>query len=136
MKANFPDSVTGSSVAKNQIPVEQRGLLGAGKGPQLNLGSRTGNSAFSRDSLKGTRQLPYHEYVKRRDEGKCYPCGGNYSPGHRCLAKNLQVLILGEDEVEEKEIENTHLEASKSAKGELGSGEEFEIIETQTVFTL
>lgn len=47
---------------------------------------------------KGTRHLPYPEYVKRRDEGRCYHCGLAFGSGHRCPEKSLRVVILAEDE--------------------------------------
>jgi len=47
---------------------------------------------------KGSRTLPYPEYVRRREEGRCFHCGGAYSPGHRCPEKNLRVIICAEDE--------------------------------------
>lgn len=41
------------------------------------------------------------EFLKRRDEGKCFRCGGQFSPSHRCPKRSLRVVILGEDEEEE-----------------------------------
>jgi len=52
---------------------------------------------------RGFRTLPYLEYVKkRREEGRCFHYGGAYSYGHRCLDKNLSVVICGDSE-EKKE---------------------------------
>ena len=47
---------------------------------------------------KGSRTLPYPEYVRRREEGRCFHCGGAYSPRHRCPEKNLRVIICAKDE--------------------------------------
>jgi len=47
---------------------------------------------------KGARTLPYQEYIKRREEAKCFHCGGPYSYGHHCPDKNLRVIIGREDE--------------------------------------
>jgi len=47
---------------------------------------------------RGSRSLPYPKYVKRREEGKCFHCGGAYNLGHRCPEKNLSVIILAEEE--------------------------------------
>nr|GFA87647.1 ankyrin repeat-containing protein [Tanacetum cinerariifolium] len=38
----------------------------------------------------------------KRDKGLCYRSDGQYGPGHRCLEKALQVLLV-DDEEEEKE---------------------------------
>lgn len=54
-------------------------------------------------SERGVRNLPYSEYLKRREEGKCFTCGGPFRPGHRCPERGLRMLILAE---EEKESEN------------------------------
>ncbi|WVZ14135.1 hypothetical protein V8G54_011701 [Vigna mungo] len=71
---------------------------------------------------RGVRNLPYHEYVKRREEGRCFRCGGQFSPGHRCPERSLRVTILGEDEEEDlgetkKELENERLELSPLSTG-------------------
>jgi len=47
---------------------------------------------------KGSRTLLYSEYVRRREEGRCFHCGGAYNPEHRCQKKNLRVIICAEDE--------------------------------------
>jgi len=47
---------------------------------------------------KGSRTLPYPEYVRRREEGRCFHCGGAYSSRHRCPKKNLRVITCAEDE--------------------------------------
>ncbi|WVZ22305.1 hypothetical protein V8G54_000849 [Vigna mungo] len=49
---------------------------------------------------RNTRNLPYSEFVKRREEGRCFRCGGPFSPGHRCLEKGSRMLILVEAEEE------------------------------------
>ena len=54
------------------------------------------NPSFSR--TRGTRTIPYAEYVKRRDEGRCYHYGNTFGPGHRCPKKTMRVLILAEHE--------------------------------------
>jgi len=47
---------------------------------------------------KGSRTLPYPEYVRRREEGRCFHCGGAYGPGHRCPEKYLRAIICVKDE--------------------------------------
>ena len=59
-----------------------------------NKEARPGESTKNR----GSRTLPYPEYVRRREEGRCFHCGGAYSPGHRCPEKNLRVIICAEEE--------------------------------------
>jgi len=52
---------------------------------------------------RGARTLSYPEYVKKREEGRCFHCGGHYSYGHKCPDKNLKVVICGEEEEEPME---------------------------------
>jgi len=49
---------------------------------------------------RGVRTLPYLKYVKRKEEGRCFHCGGLYSYGHKCPEKNLRVIIIVKDEKE------------------------------------
>ncbi|WVZ21137.1 hypothetical protein V8G54_008459 [Vigna mungo] len=61
------------------------------------------SSAYGGDSRARTvRNLPYPEYLKRREEGRCFRCGGPFAPGHRCAERSLRVLLLVEDEDEEE----------------------------------
>jgi len=73
-------------------------------------------SAYGGEGMKnrGARTLPYPEYVKRKDEGHCFHCGGPYSHGHKCpdknlrvviYDKNLRVVICGEEEEPEEETQ-------------------------------
>ncbi|XP_052725999.1 uncharacterized protein LOC128194435 [Vigna angularis] len=57
------------------------------------------------------RNLPYPEYLKRREEGRCFRCGGPFSPGHRCPERGLKMLIVveEEEEVEGEEVSETNL---------------------------
>lgn len=65
-----------------------------GRTNTMNMTARTGenNSTVSRN--RGTHTLPYTEFVKRKEEGKCYQCGLLFGTGHRCPEKNLRVIIL------------------------------------------
>lgn len=38
------------------------------------------------------------EIKAKRAKGLCYRCDDKFSPGHRCKNKELQVLILQDDE--------------------------------------
>lgn len=63
--------------------------------------SKPANNTFqpSRPNrLRGTRSLPYHEYICRREENKCYHCGLDFGAGHRCPNKNLRLIILADNE--------------------------------------
>lgn len=60
--------------------------------------AKPGESSTSGSRGKGTRHLPYPEFVKRRDEGRCFQCGLAFGPGHRCPEKSLRVVILVMDE--------------------------------------
>jgi len=67
---------------------------------------------------RGSRTLPYPEYVKRREEGQCFHCGGAYSYWHRCPDKNLRVVICGENEEEEETKEQQWRECEDDEQGE------------------
>lgn len=56
------------------------------------------------------RNLPYAEFVKRREEGRCFRCGGPFGPGHRCPERSLLMTILAEDEEDEEEEEESELD--------------------------
>lgn len=55
-------------------------------------------SSASGSRGKGARHFPYPEYVRRRDEGRCYHCGLAFGSGHKCPEKSLRLVILTEDE--------------------------------------
>ncbi|XP_052723768.1 uncharacterized protein LOC128193723 [Vigna angularis] len=78
---------------------------------------------FSNAQGRNVRDLPYAEYVKRREEGKCFRCGGPFGPGHRCPERGLRMLILAEDEEpggeEEVEVELEQMELSALSAGGL-----------------
>ena len=44
------------------------------------------------------KSIPYQEYVRRREQNRCFHCNMPFSPGHRCQEKSLRVIILAEDE--------------------------------------
>lgn len=60
--------------------------------------TRVGASMGEVSRNTGARTLPYQEYIKRREEGRCFHCGGSYSYGHRCPDKRLRLIIVWEDE--------------------------------------
>lgn len=62
--------------------------------------------------------LPYAEYVKCKEEDKCFQYGRPFGPGHQCSEKSLRMLILVEDEEENEvvvESEVTQLQMELSA---------------------
>ncbi|XP_022640232.1 uncharacterized protein LOC111242233 [Vigna radiata var. radiata] len=47
------------------------------------------------------RNLPYPEFLKRREECRCFRCRGPFAPGHQCSEKSLRGLLLAEEEEDE-----------------------------------
>lgn len=64
---------------------------------------------------RNVKDLPCAEYVKRKEEGRCFRCGGPFGPGHRCPERSLRMLILAEDEEEESETELNQVQMELSA---------------------
>lgn len=54
--------------------------------------------------------LPYPEYIKRCEEGRCFHCGGPYSSDHRCAERSMRVIILAEEDEEEGAEEKIEME--------------------------
>ncbi|KAL5582270.1 hypothetical protein UlMin_014712 [Ulmus minor] len=44
------------------------------------------------------RRLSESEYQQKRAKGLCFRCDEKFSPGHRCKNRQLQVLLLSEDD--------------------------------------
>jgi len=62
--------------------------------------------------IEGTRR-------KRREEGRCFRCGGAYNYGHKCPDKNLRVVICGEGEdLEDEDLQHTETEEEKEDEEE------------------
>ena len=79
-------------------------------------GAKSVGNVYQESRNRGVRTLPYAEYTKRRNEGRCYHCGLAYSPGHRCPEKSLRIVILAEDEQINDEGEITLLEREKGTE--------------------
>ncbi|XP_022641287.1 uncharacterized protein LOC111242387 [Vigna radiata var. radiata] len=79
-------------------PVESVGYVkkGATQG-----GNNVGTSGSGSD--QNVHNIPYSEYIKRREKGRCFTCGGPFGPDHRYPERGLRMLILVE---EEEEAEN------------------------------
>jgi len=65
--------------------------------PSISQGSKVRGMGTTGLRNRGTRNLPYLEYVTRREEGRCFHYGGAYNPGHRCPEQNLGDIILAID---------------------------------------
>lgn len=53
-----------------------------------------------RQKERNMRNIPYEEYVKGREEERCFRCGSLFGPAHHCPDRSLRVVILAEDEEE------------------------------------
>ncbi|KAJ0492489.1 hypothetical protein HanIR_Chr12g0575491 [Helianthus annuus] len=51
---------------------------------------------------RGIRSLSRAEWEDRKKKGLCFKCGQVYSPSHKCPAGSLLVLLLGDDEWDER----------------------------------
>lgn len=92
--------------------LDTRSILKWGKNSEgINAGPRN----------RGTRNLPYQKYLRRREAKLCYRCEGPFAAGHKCPEKNLRLIILAEDEVVNEEGELVCLEAkrNKEVEGEM-----------------
>ncbi|WVZ04403.1 hypothetical protein V8G54_025209 [Vigna mungo] len=87
------------------VPARREGLTMANS-----TNARGNNPAGGENKNRMVKNLPYPEFLKGQEEGRCFRCGGPFAPGHRCAEKSLRVLLLAEDEEEELE-ENANLEA-------------------------
>lgn len=88
----------------------RQGGSGRKEGNPGNATAKVGSTTGSDNRGRGARNLPYSEYLKREEEGRCFRCGGPFSPGHHCPERSLRVLILGEDEEGETEEEEAAMD--------------------------
>ena len=56
-------------------------------GGTSSVGSRIGGNPIGGSKNRAVRNLPYLEYLKRREKGRCFHCGGAFGPGHHCPEK-------------------------------------------------
>ncbi|KOM49352.1 hypothetical protein LR48_Vigan08g017900 [Vigna angularis] len=80
----FKPGLGRSGVAENTATTRR-------EAPQGTIVSRARSSTMSDGRGRGERNLPYPEYVKRREEGLCFHCGSPYSPEHRYPERSLPV---------------------------------------------
>lgn len=71
------------------------------EGATTNTNARVSHTVGNENRGRMVRNLPYPEFLKRKEEGRCFRCGGSFAPGHRCTEKSLSVLLLPEDEEED-----------------------------------
>ncbi|XP_050914793.1 uncharacterized protein LOC127129699 [Lathyrus oleraceus] len=85
----------------------------------------SGHGSGSRDNLHrhscGVRHLPSVEVNERRATGLCFRCNELWDRLHQCATKQLQLIILGDDEIVNDEGEIVVLEAE--SKEELAQEE-------------
>ena len=73
-------------------------LESGGSGPGCSFPtnhSQARSSAAS--SNRGILQLPYVEFLKQEEEGRCFRCGLKFGPLQECPQWQLQVLIMAEE---------------------------------------
>lgn len=67
-------------------------------GAATSTNARVSNAVGNENRGRMVRNLPYPEFLKRKEEGRCFRCEGSFAPGHRCTERSLRVLLLAEDE--------------------------------------
>lgn len=67
------------------------------EGASTMRGSKIGSNEMGNNRNRGIRNLSYLEYIRGREDGRCFHCGGPYNPSHRCLERSVKVLILAEE---------------------------------------
>lgn len=67
--------------------------------------TRGGNTVGSDNRGRSVQNFPYPEFLKHREEGRCFRCGGPFGAGHHCLERSLRVVLLAEDEEENAKVE-------------------------------
>lgn len=53
---------------------------------------------------RGIRHLSYQQLMERREKGLCFKCGGPWHPRHQCPDRQLRIMMLEEEDVEEGEV--------------------------------
>ncbi|XP_052727710.1 uncharacterized protein LOC128195001 [Vigna angularis] len=102
--------------------VNGSGGLGIKKDVSANTMISKAGSSGGGNAGRGVRTLPYPEYIKRREEGRCFHCGGPYSSGHRCAERSMRVMILAEEDEEEEAEENVVVEQMTMELSGLSAG--------------
>lgn len=67
-------------------------------GVATSTNARVSTTVGNENRGRMVRNLPYPEFLKRKEEGRCFRCGGPFKLGHRCTERSLCVLPLAEDE--------------------------------------
>ncbi|WVZ17815.1 hypothetical protein V8G54_010797 [Vigna mungo] len=85
------------------LSIPNKPLSAAGSSPHESCsttqGSRVSGDRFSTaDRNRGTKHLPYTELMNRKAQGLCFRCGAKYQPLHRCTERQLQIVVLADNE--------------------------------------
>lgn len=72
--------------------------------------TRGGNPVGSESKGRNSRNLPYPKFLKRREEGRCFCCGGPFNLRHHCREKSLGVVLLAEDKEEDQDAKKEDVE--------------------------
>ncbi|WVZ01013.1 hypothetical protein V8G54_027082 [Vigna mungo] len=108
-----PQELMAAMRIARDLELAHRGARTGGWNVAKNPGNATakvGITTGSDNRGRGTRNLPYAEYLKWEEESRCFRCGGPFSSGHHCPERSLRVLILGEDEEGETEEEEAAMD--------------------------
>ena len=60
---------------------------------------------MGRGSNPTWKRLSEAEWKAKREKGLCFRCDEKYTVGHRCKNRELQVMMIYDDEVVEAELE-------------------------------
>ncbi|MCI42738.1 RNA-directed DNA polymerase (Reverse transcriptase), partial [Trifolium medium] len=92
---------------------------GGGVGPK---GDKQAQFDKRRNGIRdrGFTHLSYPELLERKQKGLCFKCGGAFHPMHQCPDKQLRVLVLDDDEVEDMEAQIIAVEVDESEEEEKG----------------
>nr|KYP56676.1 Retrovirus-related Pol polyprotein from transposon 297 family [Cajanus cajan] len=85
-------------ISRVETPGTNREPQGENRPSSGSTGTRQDGNIVPPTRPRGTRNLPYREYIKHREENRCFHCGLAFGPGHRCPEKNLRVIILADEE--------------------------------------
>jgi len=112
----LPNHSWGNRHALALIP-SQGGNVGANLTPRggssstLSLRSGKEERKSGVEQSRGVKHLSYQELMERKAKGLYFRCGEKFHPMHQCTERQLQLLVLGDDEIiEEEEVEATKVD--------------------------
>ncbi|KAL5572824.1 hypothetical protein UlMin_022421 [Ulmus minor] len=94
-----------SAVGGMVTPMGKSQGLGSQSLPVVGASSSFGSSSTGTGDGGGTsfRRLSDFKLQQRRSKGLCYRCDEKFSPGHKCKNRQLQILLVLEDDPKEEE---------------------------------